>query len=148
MNITELIQNELAKSNEPDPHKIARKLLNKINNDQIQELLWRGMTELVTEQIRFSRAESNYGPVSEGYKVGPSRRSIAIQERVRAKDEWKMLVDCNVNDLEVITEGYRKRTQQMAEKTQYYELLAEELKDSGYATVGEMWREQESAMVA
>lgn len=148
MNITELIKTELAKSNEADPHKIARKLLNKINNDQIQELLIRSMTELVTEQIRFSRAETFTGPVSEGYRVGPSRRSIVIQERVRAKDQWKMIVDCNVNDLCYLAESYKRRTEQMAEKTQYYELLAEELKDSGYATVGEMWREQESKMVA
>lgn len=148
MNITELICKELSKSNEPDPHKIARKLINKMNNDQMQELLLRGMTELVTEQIRFARAENNYNNEIAPYSVGPSRRSIAIQERVRAKDQWKMLVDCDIVDLESIAYSYRNRAKQMEEKTQYYELLAEELKDSGYATVGEMWREQESKMVA
>lgn len=147
MNITELICKELSKSNEPDPHKIAQKLINKVNNDQMQELLWRGMTELVTEQIRFARSDNAISNET-SYKVGPSRRSIVIQERVKTKNEWKMLVDCSIDDLESIADGYRNRARQMQEKTQYYELLAEELKDSGYATVGEMWREQESEMVA
>lgn len=148
MNITELICKELSKSNEADPHKIAQKIINKINNKQIQEVLQRGMIELVAEQIRFARSNSILNETSNNYKVGPSRRSIVIQERVRTKDEWKFLIDCNVNDLESIANSYRNRARQMQEKTQYYELLAEELKDSGYATVGEMWREQESEMAA
>lgn len=147
MNLTEIIINELSKSNEPDPHKIAIKLLLTINHGQTQELLIRGLTELINEQIRFARIRENEAK-SPTNKVGPSRCSVAIQARVMTEDKWKMLVDCNVSDLEAIASRYSTRSQQMHEKAQYYELLSEELKCSGYATVGEMWAQQEQKAAA
>lgn len=147
MNITNLITKELSNSTEADPHKIATKLLNIINHKQTEEILTRGLVELIKEQIRFNRIESNTDRSADN-NPGPSRRSIAIQARVKAQNQWKMLVECNIDDLNSIAIEYKDRAQKMYEKSRYYELLAEELQCSGYATVGEMWAQQEQKTAA
>jgi hypothetical protein len=135
VNARELIRAELARSREPDPHKITRKLVMRLNDADRLSLVTAGMTALVMEEIHFSRMEA--AEAAEAPAPGPSRRSV-VRQRVCAAGDWKMLDDCNVADLEAIALDYRSRETQMATKAVEYEAMAERLRRSGCATVGEM----------
>lgn len=132
MNLSELIRRELARSREPDPHVVGRRLLPKLTEEMRQEILVQGIAELVRREIRLARMDKSVGV------PGPSRRSIVMRERVCVRGDWMMLEECGVDDLLAIADEYRTRSKQLAAKALEFDGLAHELKRSGCATVGEM----------
>jgi hypothetical protein len=148
MTLSDLIRRELAKSKEADPHVIGRRLLPRLTDDMRAEVLARGIGELVTEAIRFERMKGGSATENASHATGPSRRSVAMRERVYVGSEWKMLDECGVDDLLAIASDYRTRSEQLAARSLEFDALAQELKRSGCATVGEMRARAERRVAA
>src|SRR5579864_8560113 len=112
MNINEIIDRELSKSKEADPHVIGQRIIAKFSQEQKEELVIDGSILRVMERIRNLRSKTaNETPE---IRVGPTRQSSLRKkreiERIYLGDgEWKIHSDCNVNDLMRVAEQYRLR---------------------------------------
>ena len=136
--LRELVRSSLARSKEPDPKIIARRLFGRLDNDQLQAAALIGL-EFLTRNESVSLEPANT-PVS---RPGPSRRSVALHRSFMIGGEYKLLTDCTVNDLQLVAVDYRERSQTMLDKAVEAEELANELKKSGCKTYGAMLLKQE-----
>lgn len=133
----EIIDRALARSKEPDPHVIARKLLPRLSVVQREEALMRVLSELVAERIRVDRQ------VERGtMRSGPSRWSIAT--RVCVGGEWKFRSDCTADDLFALADEYAARAASMTALSDEYRALGERVLAAGVSTLGELEQDQGS----
>jgi hypothetical protein len=142
--LRKLMRAELARSKEADPRVVANRLALKLDDDARAAAISYGLKAIAHEEVHFARMEAaEYDP--NPARVGPSRRSVVLRERVWVDREWKILDDCDVDDLLWIADDYRRQSEQLAEKERVYVELAEELRRSGCATVGDMRRAERRA---
>jgi hypothetical protein len=130
-----LLREALARSREPDPHVVARRVASKLSRETlIGAAIW-GLEAMAREQIRITRYAA----------PGPSRHSIVMRERVAIGDVWMFLDDCGADELLMLASEYRERSEAMLAKAVEYESLADELQRSGCATVGDLWARKDLA---
>jgi hypothetical protein len=130
--LEELIQRNLDRSTEADPHTIARRLIPRLSPLHKSQILTDGLAELVREQIRLARM------TPPNQRTGPSKWKNAAAERVWTGERWMMLDDCGIAELNAIALNYEILAAQNAAKAVEYHTLAKALERSGYKTVGEM----------
>lgn len=139
--LSQLIVAALAKSTEADPHVIARRLLPQLENDHVDELVLAGLLDRVSKHIQMVR-----GSGVTARPAGPSKWRVV--QRVCPGSQWKLLEDCDLSDLVMLAEQSRDLAARNAARALEYEQLADRLRASGCATVGELWARDESLAAA
>lgn len=135
--LAELVDASLARSREPDPHVIAKRLLPKLSPAMRESILLDGLAYHVRWRIRVDRAR-------DGLTTGPSKWSIAKRVPVLGK----LLEDCDLSDLEALADDYRRRADDMLARAEEVDQLADQLRTSRCRTVGEMWARTEGSLAA
>lgn len=148
-----LIRDTLARSREPDPHVIARRLVPKIPREQRDAALADCLGDRVRIEIGRQRMKASPVPAQDavdtqrtsgggGVKVGRSkwtRLAPALRQRYSVGGEWKLLRDCTADDCDVIAEGYARRSAEQAAIQGRFQFLAEVLRGTGpTATVADL----------
>ena len=128
LSVRELLREALAKSREPDPHVVARRVALKLPRELLLEAAAWGLETMARVEVHKERCSQS----------GPSRRSIVMRERVAVGETWMFLDDCGTAELLLLAGEYRERSKAMLTKAAEYESLAEALQRSGCATVGEL----------
>lgn len=137
--LTALIDTALARSREPDPHVVARRLLTRLPDELRAELLIAGLVDRVRNRIHLDRMHNGLTQ----RRPGPSKWSV-----IRVPVLGKFLEDCDLSDLEALAQDYRERGAALIARATEVDGLADDLRASGCATVGEMWSQADKDLAA
>lgn len=129
--IREIARHLLATSKNPDPRALARRLAMRLSIDQREDAVIECCSLILQSETRIMRE------VPTSTTVGRSRWSTA-RERFPVAGGWKFLDNCTYEDLLSVADQYAARAAANANREREVRELAEELRRSGYATVGEM----------
>lgn len=141
------IRAAMADSAEPDPHVLARRLLDELPESAVRNLALVGLVHRVSQEMAAARQINVKAPTVE---MAVPKESPKVLTRGRSK--WhvhvsvhvphaghKLLMNCNVADLRALAESHREISERNLSRARDYEELAEELAASGASTLGEMW---------
>jgi len=140
--LREVVDQALAKSKDPDPHVVARKLLLRLTPAQRDEALQRAVLLMVQERVRELRANvedftpENLDHAETSVTVGASRWSIA--QRVNINGVWKFLADCTAADCFAKAAEYDESAARLTAMADHYRALAHRLQVAGVERVGDL----------
>lgn len=152
-NLNALIRDTLARSREPDPHVIARRLVARIPQENRDAALADCLGDRVRIEIGRQRMKTSPVPAHPddgaqvelgrgGAKTGRSkwtRLGPALRQRYSVGDGWKMLRDCTAEDCDLIAKDYARRSEEQAALQGRFMFLAEVLRSTGpTATVADL----------
>src|SRR5438552_11855274 len=109
--IKQIIHDVLDASLEADPKRIAGEVTTRLTQSDIDDLAVTYLAELVRLEITRKRATPS--PKA----AGPSRWRQALGERVFV-GSWKWLRDCDIEDLAVLADSYRREAAALTAKAQ------------------------------
>lgn len=150
MTLSERIYRVLAKSNDPDPHSVARKLMARMSQEERDEALASCLADRVRIEITRARLGHHQGDdqgLPAGSRTeGPSKWAAMVQPRVYVPTVgWKFEIALTAEDLHRVADEYASRTASMIVKEREYRDRAVKLAVSGLATWGEYVAQQEQA---
>lgn len=143
---------ELVADGEADPRVIADKVMPSLDDGEREYLLRLGLVEVAGHVLRSQRryhAPDDDTPQLDLGQPQPSRKWQGVREASHdpttwkvnvngREDGWKVLVDCTLADVDAIAGMYMQRARANAEAGRRYKALADEMRQRGAATVGEL----------
>lgn len=131
-------------SNEPDPHVLAARVMRRIPDDMLRDILSEILVERVTLRMRSYRhdaGDAGYAeipaPVEKGRRVGRSKFRVYMDRHCIA-GEWKMRPDWTIEDVRWIRHDYQSRADANARMAARFVELEERMVATGVQTVGEL----------
>lgn len=138
-----LIDRALA-SKEPDPHVIARRLVTRIPDEQLRELVGALLVERVTLRMRMQRNTNLLGQSIDDTQGRTAERTVQGRSRWERHQRycvagtWKFYPDLSADDCDVIADGYAERAAANAALEQRFRDLAKQLRASNVERVAEL----------
>lgn len=136
--LSTLVKEAVEKSDEPDPHVIARRLLLQIPEEHLREALGETLPAYVrirgVQPARSGETAGEPGRPGGSPKPGNNRWGRA---RWSVNGEWKFERDLTADDCDAIAEDYAQRAAQNAAMEAKFRARAEQLRASGKHTLGE-----------
>lgn len=135
-NIGDLIASALGRSKERDPRVIARRLVTRIPEEQLREVLADCLSDRVRIEMTRHRMQA-FG--SSEPKAGTSRwrrhRLGLLDVGMCVNGEWKALGDCTPDDLDSLADEHGERAQQELALERRYRDLAARMRAAGATTL-------------
>lgn len=136
MDLREWVLHQLAKTQEPDPHVIARRLLARFPKEHDPEARLTAVTQLVMELRRFDRMSVSSSQTGVG--MGTPRRVVTLAKARYIAGVWKAEDDCSWEDFIVKAEEYDSESEAAAAKAEECRRLAAAIQAAGVTTLGEL----------
>lgn len=144
MSLRTWVLQQLQKTQEPDPHVIARRLLARFPKKYEAEAHLKALTELVME---CRRLEPPGTPVaaSASAAMGTPRRTVTLNKVRCIAGVWKLESECSWQDFIVKAEEYEKESDAALAAAADCRRIADTIRAAGVTTLSELEALQQKA---
>jgi hypothetical protein len=150
--LRKLIHEMLGRSEEADPHVIAKRLVTRIPQEDLREALASSLADTVRIEIGRLRMQAFNRPAPTSVHAGSSEEAsgrvgksrwerhaeVLLNQRIFVDGDWKILRDCTADDLEKVADGHADRAREAEAVAARFRGFAAKVRAAGVATMGEL----------